>query len=344
MTALGNMGFNTNDSINSRDLFRQLHSALSESTMHRKDEIIGFIKNNPSGRVLITGSAGVIIDGLDEFLGEDRAKVEHLILLGGPCIVTMRSTVVQGQKDSEYQNFANRFDLVINLDDDLGNNRLYILGERGIGISSLVLSILEELYENYPSLYHSDLSDKTSLRLFEKTIQEYDQTGDIKIIEPGIVLPSKEIIIPSNEIITEFSVLKESLIDKAYKNPGLVDNMSPRQFEEFVADMYERLGYKVELTKMTRDGGKDIVLYTNGPTGHNMYYVECKTKNKNIKIDVGLVRSFYGVVEASRATAGILVTNSSFTKDARDFEKQVFRRLTLLDYLELLKAVMSKSN
>lgn len=386
MTAISNTSFNIYiEPINTLDLFTQLHSAISETATNRKEEIIKFIKNNPLGRVLITGLAGVgksyllervvdglneqgvnlsrtyssfsynetiyedinrnktiIIDGLDEFKGKDRAEVEHLILLGVSCIVTMRSRVVSGQIDAEYQNFASRFDLVINLDDDFSKHEFGIHERGDIWETVPLLNTTEILYKVLQSINHTGISDKTSLQLLENTIQEYDRPGDIRLIEPGIVLPSKEILVPSKEIINDFSVLKESIIDKAYKNPGLVDSMSPRQFEEFIADIYERLGYKVELTKMTRDGGKDIVLYTNGPTGHNMYYVECKKYNKNNKVDVGVVRNFYGVVEAGSATAGILVTSSSYTKDAKDFEKQVYRRLTLLDYLELLKAVIVK--
>ena len=382
MTALCNTNPYINiDSINTNVLFTQLHSALSESTTHRKDEIISFINNNPLGRVLIIGSAGVgksyllervvnslnemgtnisrvyscfnynetihedfarnktlIIDGLDEFLSKDRADVQHLILLGGPCIVTMRSTVVRGQTDAEYQNLANRFDLIINLDDDFGKHKYIISGTGGTGKSSQIQKLLRDLTSSIQNI----ISDKISLILLENTIQGYDQLGNIKIIEPGIILPSKEIVYPSKEIITEVSIIKESIIDEIYKNPELVYNMSPRQFEELIAELYDKLGYKVELTKTTRDGGKDIIIYSDGPTGHNMYYVECKMYKKDNKIDVELVRSFYGVVEASRATAGILVTSSSFTKDAKEFEKQVYRRLTLLDYMDLLSAVMNK--
>ena len=34
--------------------------------------------------------------------------------------------------------------------------------------------------------------------------------------------------------------------------------MSPRGFEELVAEMLSRLGYEVTLTPASRDGGKDI--------------------------------------------------------------------------------------
>ena len=37
--------------------------------------------------------------------------------------------------------------------------------------------------------------------------------------------------------------------------------MDPREFEYFVADVFRSLGYKVQVTSGSNDGGKDIILY-----------------------------------------------------------------------------------
>ena len=42
-------------------------------------------------------------------------------------------------------------------------------------------------------------------------------------------------------------------------NPGELFSLSPRQFEELVAEIWQRFGYLVELTCRTRDGGRDVV-------------------------------------------------------------------------------------
>lgn len=174
------------------------------------------------------------------------------------------------------------------------------------------------------------------------TIQRYDDSGKLLLYDRSITIPKPEIILPSKEIITGISVIESSLLKRVQSDPEQVHKLSPREFEEFVAEAYESLGYKVELTKMTRDGGKDIILYADGPTGHNMYYVECKKYRKDRPVDVSLVRNLYGVVEAERATAGILVTSSSFTSDARSFERQLYHRMRLLDYLDLLAEVAKR--
>jgi HJR/Mrr/RecB family endonuclease len=35
--------------------------------------------------------------------------------------------------------------------------------------------------------------------------------------------------------------------------------LNRRLFEEFVAELFHEFGYEVELTKRTRDGGRDVI-------------------------------------------------------------------------------------
>jgi HJR/Mrr/RecB family endonuclease len=53
-------------------------------------------------------------------------------------------------------------------------------------------------------------------------------------------------------------------------------DISPRQFEEFISDLMAKRGYEVDLTKSTRDGGKDLIIASNKELGDLIFYVECK--------------------------------------------------------------------
>jgi restriction system protein len=53
-------------------------------------------------------------------------------------------------------------------------------------------------------------------------------------------------------------------------------------------------------------------------------------------VGVDLVRGLYGVVEAERATAALLVTTSHFTSGAEAFAERIPHRLALKDYDELV--------
>jgi restriction endonuclease Mrr len=111
--------------------------------------------------------------------------------------------------------------------------------------------------------------------------------------------------------------------------------MHPRAFEELVAELLSKEGLKVELTPLTRDGGRDIIVVSDTPFGRHLHLVECKRYSENNPIDVRLVRSLYGVVEAERATAGMLVTTTRFTPPAVEFIDSVKNRLSKKDYNDL---------
>lgn len=74
--------------------------------------------------------------------------------------------------------------------------------------------------------------------------------------------------------------------------------------------------------------------------GDLVIYAECKKKAPKHPVNVGLVRQLYGTVEADRVTAGIMVTNSYFSKDARRFQQTIKSRMNLMDYSELMKQIM----
>lgn len=124
----------------------------------------------------------------------------------------------------------------------------------------------------------------------------------------------------------------DAVIDVLARNPMLMHRMEPRDFEELIAELLAREGLRVKLTPSSRDGGRDILAFADTPIGQHLYYVECKRYAPDNPIDVRFVRQLYGVVEADRATAGLLVTTSRFTKDAKTFGDCVSSRLSLREY------------
>lgn len=131
--------------------------------------------------------------------------------------------------------------------------------------------------------------------------------------------------------------VNNSLIDKAYSNPDFIYKIKPYQFEELVAELLEKEGFNVNLTKRTHDGGKDIFIAQNNTLGNFLYYIECKQFAPNNHVGVKFVRELYGTISADRATAGLLVTTSYFSKEATDFVENVQNQLSLKGYLELRK-------
>lgn len=121
-------------------------------------------------------------------------------------------------------------------------------------------------------------------------------------------------------------------------NRNCIKNMSHREFEFFVADIFEKLGFTVKITKTTRDGGKDIIATKSDPIPYTLI-VECKHWGEGHKVDVSVVRSVYGVQVVTQANQSVIVTSSKFTKDARDFVEERKNLMALLDIDDLLKMI-----
>ena len=108
-------------------------------------------------------------------------------------------------------------------------------------------------------------------------------------------------------------------------------DMSPREFEEAVRDMFEGLGYRLSLTKQSGDGGIDLDGHRLG-LGGGRVVVQCKRYSG--AVSVAQVRDLFGVVSSdSNIEAGFLVTTGHFSSQTRDFAKD--KRITLIDGLEL---------
>jgi restriction system protein len=125
------------------------------------------------------------------------------------------------------------------------------------------------------------------------------------------------------------------LVAQVKLRPELMRELTPRQFEEFVAELYERHGFKVELTPASRDGGVDLFAVRYEAFGKFLTVVDCKRYAPHRPVEVRLVRQLHGVVEETGASAGVLATTSSFTKGAKELQERNQYRLALQDWFDL---------
>ena len=94
-----------------------------------------------------------------------------------------------------------------------------------------------------------------------------------------------------------------------------VRSMSWKQFEEYVAELFDANGFDVEMTPHSGDGGRDIVATREVAGVPIIMAVECKAWKR--KVGVGVLRSLIGTVQTEKATVGVLATTSTFTQVAR---------------------------
>jgi len=109
--------------------------------------------------------------------------------------------------------------------------------------------------------------------------------------------------------------------------------MSGQDFERLIAALLTRMGFHAETTRVTGDGGIDIVAFLDKPILGGKYLFQCKRFAPDNLVGAPTVRDFYGAVTADRAVKGVFITTSSFTLQAREFAQKV--GLELIGWKEL---------
>lgn len=162
------------------------------------------------------------------------------------------------------------------------------------------------------------------------------------------VVTADELLIPNAEASRVVRISLEEINGKLIKylaaNPEKMRELSPRKFEELVADMFRNQGFEVTLTQNTRDGGMDVIAVQREGIGTLMFIVECKRYAAHKKVGVEIVRGLYGVVEQKRVTQGIIATTSYFTSGVEAFCNDVPFRIGLADFDRLTQEIREWKN
>lgn len=127
------------------------------------------------------------------------------------------------------------------------------------------------------------------------------------------------------EQIIDRKVLPES--NKISQSIGYDDNMSPIDYEILCSALLSRAGWLCELTKASGDQGVDII----AKQGKCVLAVQCKKYSS--PVGNGAVQEVVAAKAHIGATFGVVVTNNTFTRSARELAKTT--RTLLLHHSEI---------
>lgn len=147
-----------------------------------------------------------------------------------------------------------------------------------------------------------------------------------------------ELLYEAPKIVTPQLVVSvsDALLAAVAKSPTMLYEISPRQFEEIVAELFRKEGFEVELTQATRDGGVDIIAISRRMNISQKMIVECKRYAPENKVGIAVVQRLLGVKNQVSANKAIVVTTSSFTKEAQRVAHARFWDLDLKAYSDVL--------
>jgi len=150
--------------------------------------------------------------------------------------------------------------------------------------------------------------------------------------EPAIVLPTRVELIDISKRLTE----------RILNNPDEIYSIGPNEFEDLVLDRLTAMGLqpqRVGRNTYARDGGIDIIFC--GPSRCTFPFlgaVQVKHhRSPLIKTGPAPIDQLVGVLGRGPFSAGIVITNTSFTPSARWVASQRPALLRLRDFADLMR-------
>jgi restriction system protein len=100
------------------------------------------------------------------------------------------------------------------------------------------------------------------------------------------------------------------------KRPNLLE-LTPKEFEAFIQNLFTRMGYDTKLYRATGDGGIDCVAYDPHPISGGKFIIQAKLYTRTVAPTH--VRDLWGTVQHEGATKGIMITTSGYGPDSYKF-------------------------
>ncbi|AIK35303.1 restriction endonuclease family protein (plasmid) [Bacillus pseudomycoides] len=113
---------------------------------------------------------------------------------------------------------------------------------------------------------------------------------------------------------------------------GIIDKMDGHQFEVYLKALFRELRYRPEVTKRSCDYGVDVVL-----KGKNRIVIQAKRYGIKNRVGIRAVQEVYAGKAYYKADEAWIVTNSFYTKQAKELAEAC--HVKLIDRVELQKLI-----
>lgn len=160
----------------------------------------------------------------------------------------------------------------------------------------------------------------------------------------------------SNVSISSSDVANEDLtpteqLERAYNsiNDDLAADLlqktleqTPYFFEHLVVDLLVKMGYggsfanSAQVTQPVHDDGIDGIIYED-KLGLDKIYIQAKRYKLDNNIGKPQIQQFSGALDEQKASKGVFITTSSYSKEARSYVEKLNKKIVLIDGQELAR-------
>jgi restriction endonuclease Mrr len=116
------------------------------------------------------------------------------------------------------------------------------------------------------------------------------------------------------------------LAGRVATDPGLLDRMEWRPLELMLGEVLREIGFDVEVTRCSRDGGKDLIVWIEARGMDKTFYIEVKHWQEPSRPGKDEVRDFIKVLIKDKVDQGIMLSSSGFALNAFEGLTEISKR------------------
>lgn len=162
-----------------------------------------------------------------------------------------------------------------------------------------------------------------------RTTRDLFSTLDLANVDPAACLRHLGASVSKNpdELVPVRPVLEFDMVDPRFVESsdvlGGLDQrtnlmeLSPKEFEALISNLFAAMGLETRQTRASRDGGVDCVAFDPRPIFGGKVVIQAKRYKHTV--GVSAVRDLYGTLQNEGASKGILVTTSGYGQASFEF-------------------------
>lgn len=134
-----------------------------------------------------------------------------------------------------------------------------------------------------------------------------------------------------------YTSLYEEVFQVIKNDPKRLHQLTPRQFEIYIHELFKNQGYDTEIGSGFNDGGVDIRLYQKDSIDQIVTLVQVKRYHEGLPIKLDAVAALNSHVNDQKANRGLFVTTSRYLPVAKKFANRQDKKLILADKTHIEK-------
>lgn len=132
---------------------------------------------------------------------------------------------------------------------------------------------------------------------------------------------------PSSVMHIAVKIFSSGMAERIARTPTVLEQLEWRDLERLIAEVFSGLGFDVELTPGSKDGGKDVIVSYVASNGEKKsFFVEIKHWRSGKRVGRQPVMEFLHVIASENKTGGILLATHGFAKNAIEVITEIQRK------------------